>query len=236
MSEVAALYHLPTADISKMSHYGLIIKDMIIDKETERGVRANISMVLGKYLKDNPKGKMISTISQMDLLVDFIVNHCSKLEIQELDFIMKHGVLGRFGILYNEISIDTICGVGGWIETYFNEFRQLRPPKPEPRPYDKTGNEKSNKEYLNTLTGDMKRLYELREKSDSKNNTLTIDDVKDFYRIKGYTLDEFKEHQEIHAWNYVILYKGMTDVVSKSEYIAEENRKFVRNNIFKNKE
>lgn len=88
--------------------------------------KVNISAIMFKYLANNVKGKGILEPSQIDLVVEFITDGCRSLQIEEINIIFRNGVLGRYGDLYNDISIDTICGVNGWIAKYYKHERHKK--------------------------------------------------------------------------------------------------------------
>ena len=111
------------------------------DFESEVILRDEIMKIAASYLSLNIKSKSINSDTGLMLVVDFILEECSNLEIQEINFIFKSGIMGKFGVIYNDISIDTICGKDGWIETYYKDFRKLRPEKKQEEVIRLTGKE-----------------------------------------------------------------------------------------------
>lgn len=102
------------------------IGEMNKDYESEVILSQEIMKIAAKWLSLNIKSKSINTDEGLMVVVDHIMEECSNLELQEINFIFRSGISGKFGIIYNDISIDTICGKEGWIETYYKDFRKLR--------------------------------------------------------------------------------------------------------------
>ncbi len=98
---------------------------MILIAESKKVTKATIAIIIGKYLSMTGKAKNISK-DMISILVDYLMVHCNNLELQEIDFIFKNGILGKFGTIYDEIYLDTITGDKGWIERYYSDYRNLR--------------------------------------------------------------------------------------------------------------
>ena len=107
--------------------YDKSISEILMIKENENPIHGTIILILSTYLSINMKSKAITSKEAINLIIDYIKNECGNLDLQEVEFVIKSGVMGKFGVIYNDISIDTICGKDGWFETYYKEYRKLRP-------------------------------------------------------------------------------------------------------------
>lgn len=160
-----------------------------------------IAKIITDYLSINIKSKMIQSEKAFKLLLEDILTNFGYLEIQEIEWIMKQGVLGKYGIIYNEISIDTICGKDGWIQQYIQNERIERP-KPTTQKAIQEGKPLTIDEYY-------ERHPELREKRKKielqyklATNNVTIEmlqeygiDIDDFIQVQKIKHEnEFKEH------------------------------------------
>jgi hypothetical protein len=156
-------------------------------------VKTAITFIMHKYLSNNIKGKSIIEPSQINLVIDFIIDECKNLQLNEISIIFKNGVLGRYGTIFNEISIDTICGIDGWIEKYYQLDRKKIS---EPKIKEKivySGNEMTYQEWLDKNPEYKKevRIKELKKILSSKN--ATINTVIEYCEILGHNWDEKRE-------------------------------------------
>jgi hypothetical protein len=157
---ISKISNLPTKveDIK----FGLSISEMNINE-----VKLLILAIAQKYLSKNVKGKSLQESGQIDLIVEYITTDCKNLQIEEINIIFKFGVLGRYGTIYNDISIDTICGIEGWIESYYKLDRAKRSEGDYIEPLSKEpakGNEKfyTHAQYLKRNPEERKK-YRLKE-------------------------------------------------------------------------
>ena len=199
------------------------------DFESEVILRDEIMKIAASYLSLNIKSKSINSDAGLIIVVDFILEECSNLELQEINFIFRSGVMGKFGVIYNDISIDTICGKEGWIETYYKYFRKFRPEKKQEEVIRLTGKEMTledfhakNPEYK--LKYDLHGIYDL-----AKRYKTTIEDAKQFYLIKGLSLDDFKDDFQFYSKEY----QNQKLIKGEMLYITERFRKFIVENVFK---
>ena len=212
--------------------FSLSIGELNKGFESEIIIRDEIMKIAAKWLSLNIKSKSINSDEGLMVVVEHILDECSNLELQEINLIFKMGVTGKFGIIYNDISIDTICGKEGWIETYYNDFRRLRKePERKESDFRLTGKEMtlmqfhdSNPEYKKTF--DLHAIFER-----AKIYKTTIEDAKQFYKIKELSLDDFKDDMEYFAKQY----QNSEKTIKEIQYITEMFRKFIIDNIFKTK-
>jgi hypothetical protein len=74
-------------------------------------------------------------------------------------------------------------------------------------------------------------LPEIVEKA--KTGKLKIEDVKNFYKLKGLTLDDFKDDTEVYSYNYWNFHHF--GEFNEMSYIIEQHRKFILENYLKKK-
>ena len=239
------------------------------DFESEVILRDEIMKIAASYLSLNIKSKSINSDTGLMLVVDFILEECSNLELQEINFIFRSGVMGKFGVIYNDISIDTICGKEGWIETYYKDFRKLRKIEsnlnyddlliqiqrlkeskasqhiideyesklklcansPQKNALKLTGKEMTLEDF-HAKNPEYKLKYDLHGIYDrAKRFKTTIEDAKQFYLIKGLSLDDFKDDFQFYSKEY----QNQELIKGEMLYITERFRKFIVENVFKNK-
>lgn len=195
-----------------------------------------IYKIMSTYLSANIKGKAITNHNSLDMIFEYITEECGNLELQEINFVFKSGVMGKFGIIYNDISIDTICGKDGWFETYYRDFRKFRPDPKQNQIKDKlTGKEITEAQFYNN-NPDQKVYGELRTiRNKALNNVLKLDDVKLFYTSKGLTLNDLKDDIEVYSYNYFQMDEEIRKCIGEMNYCMEQHRNFILNNIYKTK-
>lgn len=167
--------------------YGLTISETS-EKETKLFVLA----IMKKYLSSNVKGKSIMEPSQIELILDFIFEECKNLQIEELNIIFRNGVLGRYGTIFNDISIDTICGKEGWIESYYKHDR----PKIQEPHYEEVvkynGNEMTYEQFLEKNTDIKKDLRRKELKKVLSSSKAQIKHVIEYCELLGHNWEEKK--------------------------------------------
>lgn len=217
-------------------YFSYSIGEMNKDYESEVILSQEIMKIAAKWLSLNIKSKSINTDEGLMVVVDHIMEECSNLELQEINFIFRSGISGKFGVIYNDISIDTICGKEGWIETYYKDFRKLR------KETDKTIVLDSSSK----LDGHVMTLQEFHEKNPefkkkydlinilqrAKEYKTTIDDAKQFYKIKQLTLDDLKEDMAYFSK----LWQKSDKSINEKGFINECLRRFIIDNIYKTKQ
>jgi len=207
------------------------ISELKKDFESEVILRDEIMRIVASYLSLNIKSKSINSDAGLIIVVDFILEECSNLELQEINFIFRSGIMGKFGVIYNDISIDTICGKEGWIETYYRDFRRLRPEKKQEELIRLTGKEMTLEEF-HAKNPEYKAKYDLYNIYDrAKRFETTIEDAKQFFKLKGFSDGEFKNNFEFYAKEY----QDQELIKGEMLYITERFRKFIVENVFKNK-
>lgn len=167
--------------------YGLTISETS-EKETKLFVLA----IMKKYLSSNVKGKSIMEPSQIELILDFIFEECKNLQIEELNIIFRNGVLGRYGTIFNDISIDTICGKEGWIESYYKHDR----PKIQEPHYEEVvkynGNEMTYEQFLEKNPDIKKDLRRKELKKVLSSSKAQIKHVIEYCELLGHNWEEKK--------------------------------------------
>lgn len=212
----------------------LSIGEMDKSPEMSMHMNAEIIKIINKWSKVNPKAKNLCETETQILIVEHLTENCSNLELQEVNYIFKQGIKGAYGIIYNDITIDAVCGKGGWIEAYYKESRHKRkepePMKIDPKFIELQGTEISLEEFLerNPEFKDKLKLATILDKC--KNSTLKLDDVKEFYKIKGLTLNDFKDDCEVYSYNYFTFQQGKG--FKEMQYILEEFRVWIIRNIY----
>lgn len=203
-----------------------------VDKDV---IESTIFEIAGRYLSSNAKGRSITDKFTVDLLIEHFIELCGNLELQEIEFIFKNGIKGTFGIIYNDISIDTICGCDGWIETYYRKYRKLRIDRaPQTEILNLSGHEMTSDEFLKKHP-DLAIRHELSEiLIKAKNSKLELDDVKRFYEIKGLNkVDDLQEDMTVFSRKYFALDEEIRSHVKELKFILMEFSKFVINNYNK---
>lgn len=201
----------------------------------EKQVNIELLRIASLYLSANVKSRAINTEHSMNILFDYIIEDCGNLELQEINFIFRNGIIGKFGVIFNDISIDTICGVGGWIETYYKDFRKLREEPTKVQNVKLRGKEITEAEFLerNPEFKERVRLRQLLELA--KGGKITSEHAKEFYKLKGLTLDDVKEDMTVYSHNYFALPESQRELFTESQFINHQHCKFIIQNIFKNK-
>jgi hypothetical protein len=138
-------FQFVTVSTPEVMKYELSLSDLsLIDKKR---TKLELTKIIAKYLSVSAKVKNISEV-WYELIVDHLLTNCKNLELQEIDFIFKNGIMGRLVNNYQEISIDTICGIGGWIETYYRDIRIKRLEPGTIAQYEMNGKEMTYAEFL----------------------------------------------------------------------------------------
>jgi hypothetical protein len=202
------------------------------DFESEVILRDEIMKIAASYLSLNIKSKSINTDAGLILVVDFIIEECSNLELQEINFIFRSGIMGKFGVIYNDISIDTICGKEGWIESYYRDYRKYRSEKKTENIVRLTGKEMTMEQF-HAKNPEFKIKYDLHGiYGRAKKFETTIEDAKQFYKIKGLSDGDFKDDFQCFAKEY----QNQKLIKCEILFITESFRKLIIQNVFKTKE
>jgi len=203
-----------------------------VDKDV---LQLTIANIVGKYLGTNIKGRALSDAFTFNLLIEHFIEECGNLELQEIEFIFKNGIKGTFGVIYNDISIDTICGQDGWIEQYYKRFRRLRlDNNPQTEIPNLSGQEMSADEFLKKYPEYAIRneLSEILIKA--KTYKIELEDVKRFYEIKGLNkTDDVQEDMVVFSRKYYSLDEEIRKNIPEIKFILMEFSKFIINNYNK---
>lgn len=163
-------------------------------KVDEKKVKAHIAIIAARWLDMNEKARGLTRREQYDILINHISINCPNLELQEIEYIFRAGVIGTFGPIYNDISLDTICGRNGWIEMYYQEHRPNRPeqveriPEPEINP-----NAISEQEFLrrHPEIARERKLRDMRQHFKSTKVKPTKEDLKEYLTTIGNTEEDY---------------------------------------------
>lgn len=208
------------------------------DKEmTKKNLTAFITLVAAKYLSLNIKSRAITNESGYMLIAEFILEECKNLELQEIEYIFKKGVMGRFGEIYNDISIDTICGKNGWIENYYKTDRKEKIDALKIEPEIRfTGNEITESEFLlkYPLYEKRQRIRDIAEKA--KLRKAKMDDIKEFYKLKDLTLDDLKDDLQALSKQYYQMSEEERKAITYENYQSMWIQSFIVSNQYKVKE
>jgi len=215
--------------------YSESLSEILTDPRNEKPITGTIILILSTYLPANVKSKAITTTEAINMICDFFINECSNLELTEIEWIIRAGIMGRLGTIYNDISIDTICGIDGWVETY---YKLCRPQRPEPKNKIQekfSGKEITEAEFLerNPEFKERVRLRQLLELA--KGGKITSEHAKEFYKLKGLTLDDVKEDMTVYSHNYFALPESQREIFTESQFINHHHCKFIIDNVFKSK-
>jgi hypothetical protein len=181
-----------------------------------------IECILKEYLELTGKENGLSDIA-ISLLSSKIIDNFGFLELQEIELIISNGVCGKYGPIYGAITLDIFFG---WLQSYKENERILRPDPKQNFTYTETGNEISQDEFY-------KRNPELlinREKREiltkHKRGTITINNIKRLYEIATGSDKLFLEDMETIKSNYEKF--ELKEEISESMYILEMFRKNIK--------
>lgn len=221
------------AKIDEFQHT-LTIGEMEVDALSSIQLTAEITRIIKRWVKVNPKCEAVSNEDAIDLIIEHIFDKCKNLEIQEINYIFKEGVKGTFGTLYSQVGIDTITGIDGWIENYYKLYRIKRSePKRLEIEIKLNGNEMTSEQYFAKYPEEKAKRELLEIFTKAKQGLVTFEDAKKFYKIKGLTGDDYKDDMQIYSHNYFAAHQDMG--YSENSYCLEQHRKFILNNFLKNK-
>jgi len=170
---------------------------MSLKQEVEKNeylTKANILNIMLKWLALNVKGRSLTESEQMDLIIDHFITFCSNLELQEVEFIFREGIKGRYGVIFNAIDIDTICGKDGWIELYYKQDRSKRPEQNEVLQISEPkGEVVTERQFLknNPEIKRQKKVFELQQKIRDKKISPSKYDLKYIFKLLGYTQQNY---------------------------------------------
>lgn len=214
------------------------ISEMLTNSFDKEGVKkdltAFIMIVAAHYLSLNVKSRAITTEAGYKLISEFIITECKNLELQEIEHIFKKGVLGRYGEIYNDISIDTICGKNGWIEMYYKTDRKDRPEVVKIENENHFSGKEISKEqfYKNNPEFEKRsRIKDLAEKA--KLRKANMSDIKEFYKLKGLTLNDLKDDIQALTQQYYQFTDEERNVFSYQEYERQWINSFIIQNQYK---
>ena len=204
------------------------------DFESEVILRDEIMKIAASYLSLNIKSKSINSDAGLIIVVDFILEECSNLELQEINFIFRSGVMGKFGVIYNDISIDTICGKNGWIETYYKTDRKDKNETVNLETKERfSGNEMSVEEFYKRNHEAAKRAMIKNIVEKAKTRRAKMPELKQFYKLKELTLNDLKDDMEALSKQYYQLSENERAAIKYEQYESIWLNDFIINNQYK---
>lgn len=208
-------FEVVTVSAPEQMKYALSVSEL--SKIDKIKTKVKITEIIFKYLSISSKVKNISDFF-IEILVEHIVNSCSYLELSEIDYIFKNGILGKLGNNYQEISIDTITGETGWIENYRKNERVKRP-EPETlkkingeymsNDFEVSENAMSHAEFIkkNPEFDNSKKIQIMQI---AKNGNITLDLVNEYFNDTDFVnskIAEFKSYIQNLKTEYSGLFK-----------------------------
>lgn len=188
------------------------------DKNLKRELLSAIVVISSKYLK-MIENNIINDEDKLFLLAETILSEFGNLELQEIEYVFKKGITGKFGTIYKTVDIATITGIGDncWFENYYKNHRPKRETKNE---VEISKNAISYEEYIekNPDQRDLLFLFDIRIRV--KNQTITIDEILKVLEIKG--IDSKSWYNETKK-QYNVKMK-----VNEIDYIKIEGNKLVK--------
>lgn len=194
--------------------------------DLRKGIFIIVSKVLAAYDPDKVKIQEFG----YELLIEGIISEHGNLELQEIDYALKKGVLGVYGAIYGDIQINTVMT---WLNEYKERDRAKRPePTKEVQP-KYTGMEISLTEFY-ARNPDMRERAELTEiLNKALTNKITLDDIKNYYSYRGLTLDHLKDDMEAISKMYYQQPETEREYYSESQYILDYLTNFVKSSFNK---
>lgn len=197
-------------------------------KIDEKNTKIEIVKIISKYLAMTSKVKNLNEI-WFQLITDHILSECKNLELQEIDFIFKKGIMGAMGNNYQEIFIDTITGVDGWIENYYKNYRKLRPdPNQNQDTFQLTGKEITYQEFLIRNPEYASKSKECNIIMLAKNGEVSIDLLKQYFDKRYDKLVEISKEKYINAMNQMI---SIDDTISKLPKSEKEPFRIIKQQL-----
>lgn len=223
--QLTTIQHTKAPALVRDMQYQPTIRELMQQPDQVNPVKGTIAVIAAKYLSLNIKGKSLTQAAAFDIMVEHIISECSNLEMQEIDYIFRSGVLGKFGTIYNDISLDTICGADGWIETYYRDHRKMRP---EPiKHYECTvpGAADMTESEFYDRNPDYRKYVTIRDIiRRAIDGRITMTDVSEIYAAYGYAQEDLQQDIDIHHYNYGLLPTEYKEVVSIDQYTINEFR------------
>lgn len=186
-------FEVVTVSAPEQMKYALSVSEL--SKIDQIKTKIKITEIIFKYLSISSKVKNISDFF-IEILVEHIVNSCSNLELSEIDYIFKNGILGKLGNNYQEISIDTITGETGWIENYYSKERAKRP-EPELPKIEVSKTAMTYQEWIEKNPDQKNNLRKYDLMMLIKNGSISMDIVKEYFNDDDFVnskISEFKSY------------------------------------------
>ena len=209
------------------------LSDIMVNETNRKPLKTMLLTIFAKYLAINIKSRAISNDFAYKLLIDYFLDECRNLELQEIEYIFKNGVMGKFGEIYNDISIDTICGKTGWVETYYKEHRSKRIEPTFEESLNFNGKEMTLQEFheLHPVYKEKSIILDIVAKA--RVGQCTIKELKDFYKMKGFSIGEMQD--DISAVSAQYYNSQYCNQITESQYINHWINNFIVNNFNKSK-
>lgn len=214
MSELTLRKHKPSLTpikVTEMVDYMPSISDLA--KKNSDLTKGNLLAIIAIYLRLNVKAKGLTNEAQLDILIAHLLGSCGNLELREIEYIFREGIKGTFGEIYNDISLDTICGKNGWIEMYYREHRVMRPEPLAKELVVENPNAITEREFLKRHPEYKRSKMITRLKDWVKVNNAAVKKchVKYYLKLIGNTEDDYKKIlSKIHHEYTSSFYKEIT--------------------------
>lgn len=216
--------------IEQMKVYQPSINELIQKYGSEKVIEV-IKMLLREYLQIYNTEMINSNKLGVKILIDEIISQHGNLELQEVEFLIKKGLVGTYGPIYSEIRIDTIFN---WIIQYKENHRINRP---EPG--------QKQLEYI-PEKGDMTLVEYFKKNPEAKNKVLLhelllkakqykcdANEAKMFYELKGMTGQDYKDDIEIISKQYFEMPEEHKKTYSESDHLKMWINQFIIENYNK---
>jgi len=214
---IAIYKPMAPARIEEMFKYQPSI-NMLLENHKETDIKKVIYMVIMKYLQAFDIDRIKINDAGVEILVEQIILEHGNLELQELEYALKKGLVGAYGAIYGDIRIDTVFT---WFTTYKEQDRRNRPePAHKEVEYKLTGEERTLEEYYKRYPEEEKKLRVVAILDKAKQGKIRIDDIKEYYKNKGLTLNDLKDDMEVLSAKYQNMSVEYKSSMTENQYIC----------------
>lgn len=214
MNELTIHRHKPSLTpirVTEMTDYKPSISELA--KKNSEMVKGNLLAIIATYLRLNIKAKGLTNEIQLGIVIEHLLHICGNLEMREIEYIFREGIKGAFGEIYNDISLDTICGKNGWIEQYYREHRIMRPEPAKKEIIVENPNAITEREFLkrNREYKRAKMIDKVKEFAKTNPSSVKKCHVKFFMKLVGNSESDYKKVlAKIHQDYTSSFYKEIT--------------------------
>jgi len=203
--EMAKIESVESKEYLLLLHKKQALKNEFDKIDNTKVVQTELVLIISKYLAMNIKGRAITNDEGLILLSEVILNDHGNLGLNEIAFALKRGIVGAYGVIYNDISIDTVFN---WI----TQYKEIDRPKIKEKDYTNFSEKYKrleNYEKLITLdeflekNPDEKIKRQINEfKDQAKKGHITIERFKDYVKLKELGKDFVKDFMEKETKEY----------------------------------